>query len=184
MTIFEIGRTDRFSMNFYVQAVFGILGRPRKFFSELPLTIGMKPSLVFLVISALFFCAANLMNSRFNAFYIMGGIYLFNAVGMVFIMAALGYLVMTLGIGKKVPFARLFSIYALCSGVTLLVSWVPYFVIFTEPWKWYLIGVGLTKGCGLKIRETALIIVLSLTIWILFYWSLIGCFQTGCFAPG
>ena len=172
MMIFEIGRTDRFSMNFYVQAVLGILGHPRKFFSELPLTVGMKQSLVFLVISALFFCAASLMNIRLHTFYIMGGIYLFNAVGMVFIMAALGYLVMILSIGKKVPFARLFSVYALCSGVTLLISWVPYFVIFTEPWKWYLIGVGLTKGCGLKIRETALIVVLSLTIWILFYWSL------------
>jgi hypothetical protein len=98
MTLFEIGRTDRFLMNFYVQAVFGILGRPRKFFSELPLTIGMKQSLVFLVISALFFCAASLMNIRIHAVYIMGGIYLFNAVGMVFIMGALGYLVMTLSI--------------------------------------------------------------------------------------
>jgi hypothetical protein len=160
-------------MHFYVQAVFGILGQPQKFFSELPLTIGMTQPLVFLVISALFFCTASLMNIRLHSLYLMGGIFSFNAVGMVFIMAALGYLVMTLSIGKKVPFARLFSIYALCSGVTLLVSWVPYFVVFTEPWKWYLIGIGLTKSCGLKLKETVLIIVLSLTIWVLFYWSLI-----------
>jgi len=92
---------------------------------------------------------------------------------MVFIMAGLGYLVMTLSIGRKVPFARLFSIYALCSGVTLLVAWVPFFVVFTEPWKWYLIGTGLTKACGVRLRETVLIITLSLAIWILFYWSLI-----------
>ncbi len=173
MTSFEIGRMDKFSLNFYIQAVFGILGRPRKFFSELPPAIGMKESLIFLVILALFYCAASLMNTRIHTFYLMGAIYLFNAVGMVFIMAALGYLVMILSIGKKVPFTRLFSIYALGSGVTLLVSWVPYFIVFTEPWKWYLIGAGLTKGCGLKIREAALIIGLSLIIWILFYWSLI-----------
>jgi hypothetical protein len=173
MTSFEIGRMGKFTMHFYVQAVFGILGRPRKFFNELPLTIGIKESLIFLVMSALFFCAASLMNIRQHTFYLMGGIYLFNAVGMVFIMAGLGYLVMTLSIGKKVPFARLFSIYAICSGVTLLVSWVPYFILFTEPWKWYLIGTGLTKGCGLKIKEAAVMIALSLTIWILFYWSLI-----------
>ena len=172
MTSLNIGRRDKFSMSFYVQAVFGILGRPRKYFGELCPAIGMLPSLVFLVISALFFCAASLMNIRLQAVYIMGGIYLFNAVGMVFIMAGLGYLVMILSIGRKVPFARLFSIYALCSGVTLLVSWVPYLVVFTEPWKWYLIGTGLTKGCGVKLKEAMLIIVLSLTIWILFYWSL------------
>jgi len=173
MTAFEIGRMDKFSMHFYVQAVFGILGRPRKFFSQLPLSIGMIPSLTFLVISALFFCAASLMNIRLHSIYLMGGIYLFNAVGMVFIMSALGYLVMILSTGIKVPFARLFSIYALCSGVTLLISWVPYFVVFTEPWKWYLIGTGLTKGCGLKLKEAVLMIVLSLSIWILLYQSLI-----------
>ncbi len=102
----------------------------------------------------------------------MAGIHLFNAVGMTFIMAGLGYLVMGLSIGKKVPFARLFSIYALCSGVTLLVSWIPYFAVLTEPWKWYLIGTGLTKSCGLKLKEALLIIGMSLAIWILFYWSL------------
>jgi hypothetical protein len=173
MTAFNVGRMDKFSMPFYVQAVFGILGQPRKFFSELPLTIGMLQSLVFLVISALFFCTASLMNIRLRASCILGGIYLLNAVGMVFIMAGLGYLVMTLSIGRKVPFTRLFSIYALCAGVTLLISWVPYLVVLTEPWKWYLIGTGLTKGCGVKLREAVLIIVLSLTVWIVFYWSLI-----------
>jgi hypothetical protein len=163
---------DKLLMRFYVQTVFGILGQPRKFFSELPLTIGMRQPLGFLVVSALFFCAASLMNIRLHSFYLMGGIFLFNAVGMVFIMAALGYLVMALSMGKKVPFARMFSIYALCSGVTLLVSWVPYSVVFTEPWKWYLIGTGLTKGCGLTLKEAVLIIALSLAIWVLFYWSL------------
>ena len=54
----------------------------------------------------------------------------------------------------------------------MLVSWVPYLNVFTEPWKWYLIGAGLIKGCGVKLKEALLIILLSLTIWILFYWSL------------
>ena len=172
MTPFNAARINKFSIPFFLQAALGILGRPRKFFSEMPLTTGMLPSLVFLVICALFFCAASLTNIRMQEFYITGGIYLFNAVGMVFIMAALGYLVMALTIGRKVPFARLFSIYALSAGVVMLVSWVPYLNVFTEPWKWYLIGAGLIKGCGVKLKEALLIILLSLTIWILFYWSL------------
>jgi len=169
MTSLNIGRTDKFSMSFYVQTVFG---NPRKFFSELPPASGIKSSLLFLVVSALFFCTASLANMRVHAFYIMGTIHLFNAVGMVFIMAGLGYLVMILSIGRKVTFDRFFTVYALCSGVVLLVSWIPYAAIFTEPWKWYLIGTGLTICCGMKIREALLIIVLSLAVWMLFYWSL------------
>jgi hypothetical protein len=172
MTSLNIGQTDKFSMSFYIQTVFGILGRPRKFFSELSPAIGMRPSLVFLSVSALFFCIASLTNMRPNAFYIMGVIHLFNAVGMVFIMAGLGYLVMMLSIGRKVTFDSFFSVYALCSGVVLLVSWVPYAAILTEPWKWYLIGSGLTAYCGLRLRDAVFIIVLSLAVWILFYWSL------------
>ena len=113
------------------------------------------------------------MNTNLQGFFVAGGIHMFNAVGMVFIMAGLGYVVMMLSVGRKVRFSRLFSIYALCSGVTLLVSWVPYGVILTEPWKWWLIGTGISKGCGLTLKETLLIMALSLTIWILFFWSLI-----------
>jgi hypothetical protein len=172
MTAADIGRMNKFSVPFYFQAVFGILGQPRKFFSELPPAMGRLPPLVFLVISALCSCAASLSNSRLQAFHITGGIYLFNAVGMVFIMAGLGYLVMVLTIGRKVSFGRLFSIYALCSGVVLLISWVPYLNVFTEPWKWYLVGAGLTKGCGMKPKEALLIILLSLAVWMLFFWAL------------
>jgi len=172
MTSLNIARTDKFSMSFYVQTVFGILGSPRKFFCELPPAAGIRPSFVFLVVCALFFCTASLTHMRVHAFYIMGAIHLFNAVGMVFIMAGLGYLVMILSIGRKVTFDRFFSVYALCSGVVLLISWIPYAAVFTEPWKWYLIGAGLTRYCGVRLRDALLIIVLSLAIWMLFYWSL------------
>jgi hypothetical protein len=68
----------------------------------------------------------------------------------------------------------LFSIYALCSGVTLLVAWIPYFVIFTEPWKWYLIGTGLTKSCGMKLKEALLILAISFGIWYLFFRTILA----------
>ena len=145
----EAKRMDKFSLRFYAQTVFSIMGHPRKFFSELPSTGSMTQALGFLILSAVFFSFASLMNTNLQGFFVAGGIHMFNAVGMVFIMAGLGYVVMVLSVGRKVRFSRLFSIYALCSGVTLLVSWVPYVVIFTEPWKWWLIGTGITKGCGL-----------------------------------
>ena len=167
MISIDVNRMDKFSINFYVQAVFGIMGHPRKFFSELPKSIGMTHALGFLILSAVFSSTADQMHTNLQNFLVVGGIHLFNAVGMVFILAGLGYVVMTLSIGKKVGFVRLFGIYALCSGVTLLVSWVPYLALFTEPWKWYLIGTGMTRGCGLKLKKALLIIAISLGIWYL-----------------
>ena len=169
MISIEVRRMDKFSIHFYVQAVFGIIGHPRKFFSQLPQTSGMTQALGFLILSAVFFSTAGQLHTSLQNFLVVGGLYMFNAVGMVFILAGLSYVVMSLSIGKKVGFTRLFSIYALCSGVTLLVSWVPHLAIFTEPWKWYLIGVGMTKGCGFKLKETLLIIAISLGIWYLFF---------------
>ena len=169
MISIEVNRMDKFSINFYVQAVFGIMGHPRKFFSRLPQSSGMTPALGFLILSAVFFSTAGQMHTSLQNFLVVGGIYMFNAVGMVFILAGLGYLVMTLSIGKKVGFVRLFGIYALCSGVTLLVSWIPHSALFTETWKWYLIGTGMTRGCGLKLKEALLIMAISLGIWYLFF---------------
>ena len=174
MITIEENRMGKFSIHFYVQAVFGIMGHPRKFFSRLPQSGGMTQALGFLILSAAFFSFASMMNASLQNFYVVGGINMFNAVGMVFILAGLGYLVMTLSIGKKVGFVRLFRIYALCSGVTLLVSWVPHLALLTEPWKWYLIGIGMTRGCGLKPKEALLIIALSLGIWYLCFRTIIA----------
>ena len=169
MISIEVNRRDKFSIPFYVQAVFGIMGHPHKFFSRLPQSSSMTQALGFLILSAVFFSTAGQMHTSLENFLVVGGIYMFNAVGMVFILAGLSYVVMTLSSRKKVGFARLFSIYALCSGVTLLVSWVPHLALLAEPWKWYLIGVGLTKGCGLKLKEVLLIMAISLGIWYLFF---------------
>jgi len=172
MTSIEVNRMDKFSIHFYVRAVFGIVGHPRTFFSRLPQSSGMTPALGFLMLSAVFFSTAGQLHTNLQNFLVVGGIRMFNAVGMVFILAGLGYVVMTLSIGKKVGFARLFGIYALCSGATLLVSWVPPLELLTEPWKWYLIGTGLTRGCGLKLKEALLIMAISLGTWYLFFWTI------------
>ncbi len=174
MISIEVNRMDKFSINFYVQAVFGIMGHPRKFFSQLPQSSGITQALGFLILSAVFFSIAGQMHTNLQNFLVVGGIHMFNAVGMVFILAGLAFGVMTLSIGKKVGFVRLFGIYALCSGATLLVSWVPHLALLTEPWKWYLIGTGMTRGCGLKLNEALLIMAISLGIWYLFFRAIIA----------
>ena len=103
----------------------------------------------------------------------MGGIFFINAVGMTVVAAGVGYLVMTVIMGTKVTFGRFFSIYALASGVTLLASWIPFFIWLTEPWKWWLIGTGLVKKCGFKLPQVLIIIGLSVGVMFLFFCSVL-----------
>ena len=100
----------------------------------------------------------------------MGGIFFINAVGMVLITASLGYMVMIMTLGKRATFIRFFSIYAFSSGVTLLASWLPFFLIITEPWKWWLIGIGMMKCWGFTRGQAIMVILLSLGILILFFY--------------
>ncbi len=113
------------------------------------------------------------MGSSHPKLAIIAGIFFINAIGMPLVAAGLGYMVMTLMMGRQVGFARFFSVYALSSGVTLLVSWVPFFLVFSEPWKWYLIASGMVGGFGFKWVQVLLIIGLSVGIWLLFFWTVL-----------
>lgn len=82
-------------------------------------------------------------------------------------------MVMTMTMGKRVSFPRLFSVYAYATGVTLLASWIPLFIWLTEPWKWMLIIFGMVKGCGLKWMQAILVVAVSIFIVVLFFWSIV-----------
>ena len=166
-----IADNDRFTFGFYFQSLTRILGSPRQFFSELPENVGFGKPFGFLLISGLFFTGASLTCIHEKT-VLMAGILLINAVGMPLIAAGIGFTAMTMTIGKRVAFTRLFAVYAFAVGVTLLASWIPLFVWLTEPWKWLLIATGMVKGCGFKWMQAFLIIGLSIFVLVLFFWSL------------
>jgi hypothetical protein len=163
--------SERFSVGFCFQILTRILGQPRQFFAELGEDIGWKQPLGFLLVSSLFFAGAGLMSAMPDTPVLFGGIFFVNAVGMTLIAAFAGYGVMVMFFGKRVTFARFFRIYALSSGVTLLAAWVPFFIWLTEPWKWWLIGTGMTRGLGLSWWQALVIIVTSVAAIFLFFWS-------------
>ena len=165
--------TEKFTLRSYFRILSRLLGEPGRFFSELPQEFGLKQSTGFLLVSSLFFTVAGLVSNTCSSPVSMGVIFFINAMGMVFIAAGLGYMVMTMTMGRRVTFTRFFSIYALSSGVTLLASWVPFFIWLTEPWKWWLIGTGMMKCFGFKLRQTVLVIGVSICIMFLFFWSLL-----------
>ena len=166
-------QTENFTLGFYFRALTKLLGEPRKFFSKLPQDGGLKRPLGFLFVSSLFFTGASLVSNRPSNPVILGSTFFINAMGMVLIAAGIGYMVMTMIMGRRVTFDRFFSIYALSSGVTLLVSWLPFFIWLTEPWKWWLIGTGMVKGCGFRISQVLVIIGVSIGVMFLLFWSVL-----------
>lgn len=172
MKIVEMMESSRFTIGFYFRAVTRMLGSPAEFFGQFPEKVSFQQPFCFLILSSLFFTGASLTCFRESRF-IMAGISLINAVSMTFISACTGFFVMAMTSGgKRVPFRRFFAVYAFSSGVTMLASWIPLFVWLTEPWKWVLIAVGMVKGCGLKWRQAIVIIGLSISIIVAFFWSL------------
>ena len=166
----ESSMVHRFTFGFYFQSLTRMLSSPARFFGELPERTGFSQPFGFLMISSLFFAGASLTTLNENHI-VMGGILLVNAVVMPMITAGISFMVMTMSMGKRVAFARLFSIYAFAAGVTLLASWIPLFVWITEPWKWLLIVLGMVKGCGFKWIQAILIAAASIFILVLLFWS-------------
>ncbi len=166
-------QTKKLTFGFYFKSLTKMLGAPRKFFSQLPREIGLRQSAGFLLVSSLFFTGGSLVQNIYPNPGVMGGIFLVNAIGMVLIAAGLGYLVMALTIGKQVSFTRFFSVYAFSAGVTLLASWIPFFIWITEPWKWWLIGTGMVKGCGFSLSQALVIIGVSIGVMFLLFWSVL-----------
>ena len=122
----------------------------------------------FLLVSSLFFTVASFTCFMENH-WVLCSIFLVNALVMPFIAAGIAFMLMLLIVGRRIPFERLFAIYAFAAGVTLLVSWIPFSNWLTEPWKWALIGLGMVKGGGLTWRQTILILGLSVVLLILLF---------------
>ena len=161
----------RFSIQDYFKTLPQVWFSPGRFFSDLPEPSGLTRPLAFLVLSSLLFAGGNLLYLR-ERMVLKVAILFVNAVAMPFIASALGYLVMTMMMGKRASYRRLFSIYAFASGATLLLAWLPFSLWFVEIWKWFLIGVGMVKGCAFRPLQAGAVIALSMVILVLFFYSL------------
>jgi len=166
-------RPDKFSAGFYFMTLTRILGQPRRFFGDLPTEPGFKNPGGFLVVSSLFFTGASLLKGLSVQPVLMAAILLVNALGMALIASSLGYLVVLLTMGRCRTFSRFFSIYAFASGVTLLVAWVPNFIWLTEPWKWWLITVGLVHGCKFNWKQAVMVTAASFCLLVFIFWLLL-----------
>lgn len=155
----------------YFKTLTAVWFSPGRFFGELPVSTGFGRPIVFLLLSSLLFGAGNLLYLR-ERVLLKVAVLILNAVAMPFIASAFGYLIMTMMMGKRAGYPRLFSVYAFGSGATLVLAWFPFSLWFVEIWKWFLIGLGMVKGCAFRPLQAGAVIALSMIILILFFWSL------------
>lgn len=169
ITVREEGIKQISQLN-YFQIMNRLMVSPGHFFQEDLISIDSARALRFLIVSSLFLTLAKACLLQ-QAFLRMSLITFVNAVVMPFLSVVIGYFFIKRLLGKKILFKRLFIVYALSSGLTMLIAWIPLFLWIAEPWKWYLIGLGLIRGCGLGLRQTLVVIILSLFLIVSFFWA-------------
>ncbi len=164
-----------FPLAVYVRIVTRMFTGPGALYGELETTgPEIREAFTFLIFASLISAGAGILVHRPPEFMAVFGILFANAVGMCFFAVMVGYIIMIMGFGRKSSFLKLFRIYALASGTTLLLSWIPFSLMFTELWKWWLIFVGLTRGGVFNKKEGALVLILSIAVIVLFFRSLLA----------
>ena len=166
-----VGRVLK-ACQFYGYAVIQILIEPGRFFTELSNNTTFKKSLGFCVICSSFYVAASLLTGPYLNPVKMGVIFFLNSIGMVFLSAGLSYMIMVMSLGKKSSFSLIFSVYAFSSGMILLVSWMSFFLWFTEPWKWWLIYTGFKNTCRFSWKPAVLILLVTMVVQFFLMYSL------------
>ncbi|MCK5695696.1 MAG: hypothetical protein KAH62_03695 [Desulfobacula sp.] len=163
---------------FYSYSLIQLLIEPGLFFKELAEKTTLRRTLGFMVICCGFFAGANLLTGAYSKpVWIMAGVFFVNAAGMIIISSLLGFTAMVLIFGKRSSFSIIFSLYAFSSGVTFFMSWLPFLLWFTEPWKWWLIYTGFKNTCGFTWKQAVVILLVSVPVQFFLMYSAIIAFS-------
>ncbi len=160
------------SFRLYVYAVVKLLIDPKLFFTQLANNATFLNSFGFCFICSLFFTAANLLTGEYAKPINMGFIFFFNSISTIFISSGLSYIVMVMFFGKRASFELIFNIYAFSSGIVFLISWMSFFLWFTEPWKWWLVYTGLRNSCKFQWKSALLILLSTVIVQFFLMYSL------------
>lgn len=156
----------------YVCPLAQLLIEPGPFFKGVRYQTGIRKVCGFLMICCIFFTISSLLTGVYpGPVRQMAAVFFAGTAGMVLLSSLLGYIAMIMIAGKKAGYAAVFSVYAYSHGITLFISWLPFFLWFSEPWKWWLIFTGLKITCGLKGRQAFLVLVSAMTVQFFFMYS-------------
>lgn len=168
-----------FTLGGYARTMGQLLSRPRMFFSTQSLDRRLKRPVLMLAASSAIYVVACLVSRLPDDPLAWGGILFVNALGMTLVTALLGFGVVMATRWKRVPFGPFFSIYALSNSAALLVAWIPFAGWIAELFKWWLIGTGLTRACGLRAWHAAIVIGASVIGVVVMFQSVLSLLGTG-----
>ena len=161
--------SSRMNVREYFDVLLSVLRSPVKFFETAAREEGTRRSLLFLMISALFYCSVS-MTYFFENSLTMGVIMMANAVLMPAFASVITFTLLGM-VGNRMPYAKVFNVYAYASGAVMVVSWIPGLAVVMEPVRAVLVGVGLVKTAGIGKIKAAMIILVTAFVILLFFWS-------------
>ncbi|WP_461210013.1 YIP1 family protein [Desulfocurvus sp. DL9XJH121] len=169
----EGGARTRFSVGLYFKTLQEVVVSPGRFFGSMPEDPGVEQNAFrFLVISGMFY-ATIYLTYFFERSFQMAAILVINAIGMPFLLAGLGFVVLAMTSSRGLPFRKIFAVYAYATGTVMIVAWIPALNTITEIWKFGLVAYGLVKGCGLSWPRSVVVVLLSVALLLLLLWSAI-----------
>jgi len=161
---------SRMNIKEYFEVLLSVLRSPAKFFETVAGEEGSRRPLMFLMISALFYCSVS-MAYFFENSLAMGVIMMVNAIFMPAFAAVVTFTLLGMTSTGRLPFSKVFNIYAYASGAVMVVSWIPGLAMIMEPLRAVLVGVGLVKAAGIGKIRAAIIILMTAVVILLFFWS-------------
>jgi len=161
---------DKMGIREYFETLMDIMRTPVRYFERVADEPGSRRALIFLMISALFYCSVS-MAYFFENSLSMGMVMMLNAILMPAFGAVITFILMGMTGRDKAGFGRIFNIYAYASGAVMVVSWIPGLAIIMEPVRAVLICVGLHKALGVGKTRAVLLILLTAVVMLLFFWT-------------
>ena len=153
-------------------SVVQLLIEPGEFFRGLTRTTSLKKAMEFIGLGSVFYAVSSLLiGASPQAPWPMGAIFFFNALGACLISSLIAYGIGGILCRQKIGVAHFFMIHAFAWGITLFLSWLPFLLWLTEPWKWWLIYLGYRHSCRIGQRMALCIVGGTLVVqFSLFYW--------------
>lgn len=164
---------NKFKARLVYDTLTSLLMHPVVFFSRHFEGISTPQSAGILVLSSLFFAASGTLINPGDAAFRMGIILFINAVGMATIGAGISFLATAVPGSRRCPFSRLWNLFSLCSGVVLLIAWVPGAFLLTEPWKWWLIATGLINGLGMTKVKAVIVVLFTFGVMVTMIYAIL-----------
>jgi len=158
----------------YAGSMRRIITSPGNFFREYAEAGNAVLAVFALAVSSIFYAIASLLMHTCPQPLAAVVIFFINAWGMPLLAAAAGFILSRFFLHTNVGFPKFLGIYAWAASAVLLAAWIPYLVLFTEVWRWWLIGVGLIGVCGMKRWQAVMVVAVTLALMIGGYGFLTG----------